>query len=123
MFYGASPYLFKLAKELRDAPTEAESVTWQFLSMEPFKKYNFRRQHPLANYIADFYCHSLKLVIEIDGAIHLKTEQKQYDNFRDEDMHGLGIKVLRFSNRQVLEEAEMVKLIIQQTIDKAEGGC
>ena len=123
IYYGASPYLFKLAKEMRDAPTEAELILWQLLHVEPFKKYNFRRQHPLAEYIADFYSHPLKLVIETDGGIHLKTEQKQYENFRDEYMHGLGIAVLRFSNQQIFEDAEIVKQMIQQTIAKVEGGC
>lgn len=123
MFYGASPYLFKLAKELRNTSTEAECMMWQLLRSEPFKKYNFRRQHPLADYIADFYCHPLKLVIELDGGIHLKTEQKQYDNFRDEDMQRLGITVLRFSNKQMDEESVAVKQNIEQIIYKIESGC
>ena len=68
MFYGALPILFELAKELRNNLTPAEELLWNaFLKNH---KYRFRRQKQIDNYIADFYCAKLKLVIEIDGNIH-----------------------------------------------------
>ena len=123
MYYGASHILFKLAKQLRFAPTEAESKLWELLTSEEFLPYKFRRQHPIANYIADFYCHSQKLVIETDGGVHEKKEQKQYDKFHDSEMQQFEITVLRFSNQEVLEEIERVKQKIKVTIQQKKSGC
>ena len=112
MYFGAHPMLFKLAKKMRLAPTEAEERMWQLLNQEIFKAYKFRRQHPLAEFIADFYCHQFSLVIEVDGGVHRKPEQMQYDIFRDEDMAEYGIKVLRVTNNDVLEnETEVIRKI------------
>jgi very-short-patch-repair endonuclease len=106
MYYGASAKLFEYAKAMREAPTEAEKVVWDILYDEPFLQYKFRRQHPIARFIADFYSHQLKLVIEIDGGIHLLKEQKEYDDFRDEEMQAFGIAVIRLSNNEVLKDFE-----------------
>ncbi|MES2621021.1 MAG: endonuclease domain-containing protein [Bacteroidota bacterium] len=120
MYYGASYKLFRLAQEMRLTPTAAESKLEEVLKSEPFKPFNFRRQHPIANYIADFYSHSLKLVIEADGGIHEDKEQKQYDTFRDSDMQQFKIKVLRFSNQQILEETQSVTEKIKSIILECE---
>ncbi|MDB5281180.1 MAG: hypothetical protein JWO06_255 [Bacteroidota bacterium] len=104
MYYGAKPVLFEFAKRMRYAPTEAERLMWQILSNSEFRKYKFRRQHPIASFIADFYSHPLLLVIEIDGGYHLKTEQREYDIFRDEDIQAMGITVLRFLNNEIKEQ-------------------
>src|SRR5215831_16108622 len=69
MFYGASKIIFQNAKRLRNHVTDAERIFWQKLK-EAFPTLRFRRQHPMSQYVADFYCHKLKLVIEIDGSIH-----------------------------------------------------
>ena len=61
----------------------------------------FRRQHPINKYIADFYCHPIRLVVEVDGGIHGLKEQKDYDIGREEDLNELGIKVIRFSNNDI----------------------
>ncbi|HTB30597.1 MAG TPA: endonuclease domain-containing protein, partial [Bacteroidia bacterium] len=103
MYYGAKPELFEFAKRLRRAPTEAESVMWQILNTNDFRQFKFRRQHPLAKFIADFYSHQLLLVIEIDGGYHLKPEQKEYDTIRNEDMEALGIATLRFTNDEIIK--------------------
>ena len=123
MYYGASYKLFRLAQEMRLTPTIAESKLEKILTAEPFKPYNFRRQHPIASYIADFYSHSLKLVIEADGGIHDEKEQKQYDRFRDSDMQQFGITVLRFSNQQILEEMESVIEKIKSIIQANESAA
>jgi|ERR1043165_168939 very-short-patch-repair endonuclease len=106
MYYGASAKLFEYAKTMRMAPTDAEKVVWDLLYDQPFLQYKFRRQHPIAQFIADFYSHRLKLVIEIDGSIHQLKEQKEYDNFRDEEMQALGISVIRLSNNEILKNSE-----------------
>jgi len=77
MFYGASPLIFERAKELRKRMTETENILWNALRRKNRKGYKFRRQHPMSTYIADFYCHQLKLVIEIDGGYHLKKRLKK----------------------------------------------
>ena len=122
MYYGASPGLFQLAKQLRMKPTEAELKLSEILNEQQFKSYNFRWQHPIARYIADFYSHPLKLVIEADGGIHQREEQKYYDKFRDEDMRQYGITVLRFNNQEVLKAPDKVIQEINIQIKKTAAG-
>ena len=78
MHYGASKVIFQKAKELRKFPTHEEEIIWGYLCRNKLGV-KFRRQHPIFLYIVDFYCHSLKLVIEIDGGIHHKPEIRIYD--------------------------------------------
>jgi very-short-patch-repair endonuclease len=108
MYYGAKPKLFEFAKRMRYAPTEAEKLMWQILTGDEFRQHKFRRQHPIAKYIADFYSHLLVFVVEIDGGYHLEPAQKEFDDFRDEDMHQLGIRVMRFTNDEVIHAREKV---------------
>ncbi len=98
MHYGAGPAIFKKAKELRDNPTRAEEFLWEKIRRNQLSGFKFRRQHPIANFIADFYCHEVRLVVELDGSIHRKIEQKDYDNGREHELRTFGIKVLRFKN-------------------------
>ncbi len=115
MFYGATPEIFENAKKLRNHPTETEEFLWQFLSGSKLNV-KFRRQHPIDKYIADFYCHEHKLVIEIDGSVHDALFQKQKDAERDAEMNCLGLRVLRFSNKEVILETERVLLTIQKNL-------
>ncbi|MEP6711815.1 MAG: DUF559 domain-containing protein [Ferruginibacter sp.] len=75
MHYGASHLLFKRSDELRKFTTHEEDIIWGYLKGNQFGL-KFRRQHPLLFYVVDFYCHALKLVIEIDGSIHNKADVK-----------------------------------------------
>ena len=118
MYYGAKLELFEFAKQMRHAPTEAEKRMWQILNKDDFRRYKFRRQHPLAKFIADFYSHQLLLVIEIDGGYHLRSEQKEYDIIRSEDMEVLGITTLRFTNDYILNNSEKVIVQLKNNIDK-----
>ncbi len=70
MFYGASPKIFELAKDIRDRQTEAERVLWERLRLNRVDGYRFKPQHPISNFIVDFYCHKAKLVVEINGDSH-----------------------------------------------------
>ncbi len=81
--------------------TDAENVLWGYLKAKP-NGYKFRRQHPLGIYIADFYCHKLKLVIELDGSIHDNEEVKQNDAIRQKLIEEDGLTVIRFTNVQIL---------------------
>ena len=78
MHDGATPSVFRNAAKLRASMTETEIILWEYLKTKPMS-FKFRRQHPLAGYILDFYCHKLKLSIEIDGEYHLQKEQKEKD--------------------------------------------
>jgi very-short-patch-repair endonuclease len=79
MFYGASPIIFERAKLLRESMTEAEKRLWLFLNKNKIMGLRFRAQHPIERFIADFYCHAIKLVIEVDGDIHKNQENQEYD--------------------------------------------
>ncbi len=85
MHFGAKPKLFELAEELRGRMTHAEEILWNLLKINEWQL-NFRRQHPLAVYIADFYCHKIKFVIELDGGYHENKDVKIYDEAREKDI-------------------------------------
>jgi very-short-patch-repair endonuclease len=93
---------------LRKKETQAEKKLWEALRNRKLQNMKFRRQHPLSGFIADFYCHELNLVIELDGKIHLSKEIKQNDKIRQAIIEGLGLKVVRFSNDEVLYNIENV---------------
>ena len=115
MFYKADPLIFSKARELRNKLTPAEQVFWLRLK-EQFPEYKFRRQHPISIYIVDFYCHKLKLVIEIDGSVHDSEEVKLNDEKRQNDLENLNLIVIRFTNNQVKTEIELVIEKISSTI-------
>jgi very-short-patch-repair endonuclease len=69
MHNGAQKPIYQFARELRNNATYAEQILWGYLKTKPLG-YKFRRQHPYSVYILDFYCHSLKLVVKVDGSIH-----------------------------------------------------
>ncbi|WP_207632887.1 endonuclease domain-containing protein [Foetidibacter luteolus] len=103
MFNEANPLIFELAKSLRKNMTDAEKVLWGYLKAG-LKGLKFRRQHPLGIYIADFYCHKIRLVIEVDGNIHEKDDVKLYDIKRETELKNEGYRVVRFTNDKVLKE-------------------
>ena len=102
LFKGANGNLFEFSRELRQRSTVAEDLLWQFLRNKKHNNLKFSRQHPLKNYIADFYCHELKLVIEVDGGIHNLLQNIDYDEMRTSILNEYGLKVIRFSNDEVL---------------------
>ena len=88
--------------------TEAEKILWNELRSRKVKGLKFRRQHPLLFYIADFYCHEQRLVIEIVGGIHLLEKQKEKDENRTAELERFGISVIRFTNDQVINSIDEV---------------
>lgn len=100
MFYGATPALFEKAKQLRQTMTESEVVLWNELKSGNLGV-RFKAQHPIKNFIADFYCHKERLVIEIDGSIHTIEENREYDEGRTFELNELGITVIRFTNEEI----------------------
>ena len=91
--------MIEQAREMRRFPTEAEALLWAELKNRKLAGNKFRRQHPIGPFIVDFYCPMRKLIIEIDGLIHL--EQKAYDETREDFLLSMGYMVLRFTNQQV----------------------
>ena len=108
MFFGAKPEIFKLASELRKHSTEAEMILWEHLRNFRLKGYKFRRQHPIDIFIADFYCHKIRLIIELDGEVHFNDESREHDDGRTGELEKHGIKVIRFTNNQIIENLELV---------------
>lgn len=117
MHYGASKIIFQYAEMLRKNMTVAEKIVWERLSNNQLGK-RIRRQHPLHHYIADFYCHELKLVIEIDGGIHLLKENRSYDITRTTSLNEFGIQIIRFTNDQVINNVDQIIEEIKKKIIK-----
>jgi len=116
MFFGAKAELFPLALQMRKNPTEVERAMWNILRKFRHSGIPFRRQHPIEFYITDFYCHNLRLVIEVDGEVHAKKEIQSHDEGRTGELERFGIKVLRFKNSQFLNESDLVVEKINATI-------
>ena len=108
MWKGASKETFRKARILRENMTEPEKMLWERLSKNQIEGLKFRRQHPILFYIADFYCHALHLIIEIDGGYHDTIEQKVKDDERTEHLKSNGITLIRFSNEEVLNNMDGV---------------
>ena len=108
MFYGASPEAFAKAKDLRRNTTETEKLLWEKIGRNQLSGFRFKRQHPIAHYIVDFYCHKAKLVVELDGGYHNQEDQMIYDTLRTEELMDLGLTVLRFRNEEVRNRMEYV---------------
>lgn len=117
MHYGAAPILYGFAKQMRINPTDAEDFLWKQLSENKYKKWRFRRQHPILYFIADFYCHKAKLIIEVDGGYHNIPQQHEYDINRDQELVELGLKVIRFTNEEVLFDIDNTLKTIEETIN------
>ena len=107
MFLGADRLVFQNAEALPYRMTVAEELLWEQLKGKRLGV-KFRRQHPLGIYIADFYCHQHKLIIELDGSIHNLPDVIQNDIVRQNNLVSDGLKVLRFTNDQVLNNLEKV---------------
>lgn len=102
-------------KKLRLHATKAEKVLWQELKDKKLQ-YKFRRQFQIKRYITDFYCHELRLVIELDGPIH--QYQQRYDKLRTKNLEKLGLLVIRYKNDQILFEREKVLSELQMLCAK-----
>ena len=100
--------LKQLSRNLRRNMTDAEKLLWSKIRGKQLKGVQFYRQKIIGNYVADFYCPKTRLVIEIDGGQHYSAEGKEKDRLRDEHMARAGITVLRFQDREVLENLESV---------------
>lgn len=101
-------HLFAKRKYLRKNLTSAEATLWNSLKNKQLQGRKFRRQHSILNYIVDFYCPKEKLIIELDGAVHLEFAQQQYDFERMLKLESKGFVVLRLENKDVFEKLDLV---------------
>jgi len=115
MYYGAKPITIAAAKILRDNLTTCEKLLWERVKQKQICGLRFRRQHPIDFFIADFYCHEAKLVVELDGEIH--NQQKEYDDGRSAEMEKYSIKVIRFTNSEIENKIEEVIKRIENEIN------
>ncbi len=113
--------LVNLARELREKQTPAEALLWQLLRNRQLLGFKFRRQHQFGDYIADFYCHEARMVIECDGSAHDPNEQWHRDQNRDAYMIAQGMRVLRFTNEQILNDTERVLEEISKHLPSPSG--
>ena len=103
---GSTPEIEQAARKLRKNLTPAETRLWSALRNKQLEGLRFRCQHPVGNFILDFYCPSCKLVVEVDGKIH--DRQTEYDRARTAKLAEYGYKILRFSNQQVMNNLPKV---------------
>lgn len=121
MWRGASASSFAKAQTLRKNETETEKLLWKKLKNNQLQGYKFRRQHPISLYIADFYCHKIKLIIEIDGGYHNTNKQKEKDIERTKILNCNDIRVIRFTNEDIINNIENILLEISKYIPKKES--
>ncbi|MGA9363651.1 MAG: endonuclease domain-containing protein [Bacteroidota bacterium] len=103
-----SPYILRLSREFRKKQTETESLLWSRLRSCQLGGLKFRRQHPIGRYIADFCCYEHRLVIEVDGGVHMKQDQRFYDKLRQEDIEAQGYRVVRVTTEEVKRDIAAV---------------
>ena len=96
------------ARRLRNTATDAEAELWRHLWKIPIEGTHFRRQVPIGRYFADFACHQIGLIIELDGSQHAQETARRYDAERTAYLEASGYHVVRFWNAEVLDELEAV---------------
>lgn len=104
------------ASENRKQMTKTEACLWKYALRAKQMGYTFNRQRPVLNYIADFMCKELKLIIEVDGGIHSMEDVAKKDIIRQQHLELVGFKVIRFKNEEVLKEINNVREHILATI-------
>ncbi len=114
------PYLKAYARKLRNNSTLSEIVLWRELGSKKFYGYRFIRQKPLLDYIVDFYCYELELVIELDGYSHELIEIQDKDKNKEESLKEAGLHILRFTDEEVFKDMANVLLVIKDYIDNYE---
>jgi very-short-patch-repair endonuclease len=114
----AAGKLFQYARDLRASQTSAEDILWQHLRGRRLDGLKFRRQHPLVEFVSDFYCHEKRLVIELDGSVHDNEINKDYDQARTNWLGELNIMVIRFRNYEIHHNLDFVLSEIRKCITR-----
>ena len=107
-------HIIEVARKLRQTPTPAEKLLWEKLRNRKLAGLKFARQHPFGRYVVDFYCAELKLIIELEGVVHEKPMQKEYDENRFAELKNRGLRILRVRNEDALNKTEeLMKRILE----------
>ena len=106
--------ILQYARDMRKNASEAEILLWDKLRNRKLSGLKFRRQQHLEGYILDFYCHEVRLGIEVDGKYHEEKEQKEFDEQRTQYLNEFGIEVIRFTNEEVLNNIDNVLVNIKK---------
>ncbi|HPD33284.1 MAG TPA: endonuclease domain-containing protein [Candidatus Kapabacteria bacterium] len=109
--------LKKFSQQNRHSGNLSEALLWLKLKNKKLHGYQFNRQKPILNYIVDFYCKQLKLVIEIDGNSHIDIEK---DCLRQKEIEDLGLKVIRFKDIDIKKNMAGVIMVLESWIDEFE---
>ena len=110
------PLLKEDACKMRANPTEAENILWKYLRNKQIG-YKFRRQQIIDNYIVDFVCLEKQLIIEVDGKYHNVTEQKEYDELREQYLSSQGYTVIRFTNEEITSNIDNTIYAIKKHLE------
>ncbi len=97
-----------IRRALRSNATSAEAVLWKFLQKSQLRGRKFRRQHSIGPYVVDFYCPAEKLAVELDGETHNDPGRREYDDEREAYLRDQDIRIVRFENKEVFENLEIV---------------
>ncbi len=106
------------AHQNRKQMTKAEACLWKYALKAKQMGYGFNRQRPVLNYIADFMCKELKLIIEVDGYYHSLEDVMANDKIREAKLEEAGYKIIRFKNEEVLNQISMVRDVIFKTVNE-----
>jgi len=113
------------ARLLRNNMTKAEIILWSRLRERKINGYKFRRQQPIFDYIVDFYCNELKLIIEVDGEIHSLPEKTNNDSKRDNILKINGYYIIRLTNLEIETELDStinkINLYINEILSPSQG--
>jgi very-short-patch-repair endonuclease len=125
MGYYGNKELVKKARVLRSNMTLSEIILWSRLRSKKVEGYKFRRQQPIFDYVVDFYCHELKLIIEVDGEIHSLTKKTDFDIKRDKIFIINGYHIIRLSNLEVVTNIdatiEKIRIFIKSISSPSQG--
>ena len=110
--------LEKYRKALRNKGTSAEAFLWTQLSSRKLEGRKFRRQHSIQNYIVDFFCPSERLIVELDGEVHMNATAEEKDKTRTKFLEDLDYKVIRFENKMVFDNLQSVLMEIKDNFKK-----
>jgi very-short-patch-repair endonuclease len=111
-----SPGVKARCRSFRNQSTEAEKQLWAYLHNRQLDGIKFRRQHPVGNYVLDFYCPEANLCIEVDGSGHLDPEQIQHDLERTRFLQEQGIRIIRFWNTDIFDHMDVVLDVIAKEV-------
>ncbi|HOW24682.1 MAG TPA: endonuclease domain-containing protein [Bacteroidales bacterium] len=118
IYFGASSEMLKIAGELRIEMTQAEKILWEQLRNKQLLGFRFRRQHPIGEFVVDFFCYEVMLVIKLDGEVHHTSYQEERDRERTNILKNFGIIEVRFRNEEIMNDLDHVLAKIKEALDR-----